>query len=369
MSATTELAAVPPKETALTVYSAANGLDPWLGQIRAEVDKFLSVLPDLTTKKGRDLYASMAHKVAKSKTALDAVGKELSAQQKEVPKRIDAERKRVWDTLELWQKEVRKPLDDWEAAEERRIASIKDDIAKIAALAADLDGLTVAELESRIASAEWVIIADKWAEFQVDAALAKESALVTLNAALTTRQQYEAEQLELARLRKEKEDRDKKDHEDRIAREAAERATREAEEKAQRERDAEAQRVKDEQAAAEKRENDLKLVAAESERKAELAKREKVEAEQKAERDRLAAIESQKAAVEKAKQDEVDRQQAAADEIIRQQNLREADKAHRGKINREAMEAFIKGGMTEACAKQAVVLIASRVIPGVTIAY
>jgi len=356
MSTQTELVVVPPKETALAVFTAEKGLEPWLQKIRAEVDDFNKVLPELTTQKGRDRYASMAHKIAKSKTALEAVGKELSAQQKEVPKRIDAERKRVWDTLEAWQKEVRKPLDDWQAAEDRRIDAIKADIEKISDHAMHTDGVTVTALEERIARVEAVVIAGKWAEFQVDAELAKEKTLTALYTALTNRKQYEAEQAELVRLREEKEAREKKDNEDRIAREASERATREAEEKA-----------RDEKAAAEKREADLKLAAAESERKAEQAKREQLEAEQKAEADRLAAIEGQKAAVEQARLDEIARQQAAADEITRQQKEREADMAHKGAVMRAAKEALIGMNITEELAKAIVLKIARGEVPNVTI--
>lgn len=358
MSEVKELVAVPAKETALSVYTAKEGLEPWLQQIRVKVDEFNATLPELTTVKGRKLYASMAYQIAQTKNALEEVGKKLSAEQKEVPKLIDAERKRVWDKLELWQKEVRKPLDDWQAAEDRRIDAIKADIEKISDHAMHTDGVTVADLEERIARVEAVAIADKWAEFQVDAALAKEKALTTLYTALTNRQQYEAEQAEWVRLREEKEAREKKDNEDRIAREASERATREAEEKA-----------RDEKVAAEKREADLKLAAAESERKAEQAKREQLEAEQKAEADRLAAIESQKAAVEQARLDEIARQEAEVADLKRQADAREADKAHQAKINRAALEAFIAGGMPEACAKQAVTLIAQRKIPAIAITY
>ncbi|WP_242482750.1 hypothetical protein [Pseudomonas sp. TH10] len=268
---------MPPKETALAVYSSASGLDPWLTQIRAEVDNFLQVLPDLATDKGRKAFASMAHKIAKSKTALDAVGKELSAQQKEVPKRIDAERKRVWDKLELWQKEVRKPLDDWQEAEDRRVDLIKADIEKISDMAMQLDGVTSEDLEDRIKRVEAVAIADKWAEFQVDAALAKEKALTALYTALTNRKLYEADQAELAQRRADDEARAQREHEERIRQEAAERATREAEERAQADREAEAKRIREEQEAAAKRENDLKLQAADAERRAEQAKREQLE--------------------------------------------------------------------------------------------
>jgi len=369
MSAVTELAVVPPKETALTVFSTTNGLDPWLQQVRAKVDEFNKVLPDLKTRKGREAYASMAHQIAKSKTALEAVGKEISAKQKEIPKLIDAERKRVWDTLESWQKEVRQPLDDWQAAEDARVAKHNEGIQQIKDMA--LFGATPsASVVARvIADLEAIEINDAWEEFLAEAAQVKDQTLAKLRTLHTERTQYEAEQEELTRLRLEKEARDKKDNEDRIAREAAEEATRKAEEKAQRDREAEAQRVRDEQSAAERRENELKLQAAESERRAEQAQRERVEAEQKAERDRLQGIEDQKRAVEQARLDEKARADAAADEILRQAAAREADKAHQAKINRAALEAFIAGGMPEACAKQAVTLIAQRKIPAVSISY
>ncbi|MNJ68992.1 hypothetical protein D3C77_652900 [compost metagenome] len=59
----------------------------------------------------------------------------------------------------------------------------------------------------------------------------------------------------------------------------------------------------------------------------------------------------------------------AATEILRQQEAREADKAHKTKINRAALEAFVAGGMTEECAKQAITLIALRKIPNISIQY
>ena len=369
MSANTELAVVPPAETALAVYSKPNGLDPWLDQVRAKVDEFKKVLPDLKTRKGREAYASMAHSIAKSKTALEAVGKEISAKQKEIPKLIDAERKRVWDTLELWQKEVRKPLDDWQAAEDARVDKHNDGVESIKAMARFEESPTAAHVAQIIGDLELLALDDSWEEFLAEAAQVKDQTLIKLRALHAERARYEAEQAELVRLRAKAEAQAQRDRDAEIAREATERATREAEEKAQRERDAAAQRAREEKAAAEKRENDLKLAAAEAERKAEQAKREKNESDQKAERDRLQAIEDQKQAVEKARLDEIARQKAAADEIIRQEKLREADKAHKAKINRAALEAFIAGGMTEECAKQAITLIAQRKIPAISIQY
>ncbi|MDQ3203924.1 MAG: hypothetical protein M3Q94_17450 [Pseudomonadota bacterium] len=398
MSATTELATVPPKETALAVYSAENGLDPWLNQIRAEVDKFLQVLPDLATDKGRKSFASMAYKIAKSKNALEEAGKKLSAEQKEVPKRIDAERKRVWDKLELWQKEVRKPLDDWQAAEDKRTQDHSDGIQRIKDLAMFAETPTAAFVAQIIEDLELVELDDRWEEFLAEAAQAKDKSLATLRALLITRQQYETEQAELVRLRAEAEAQAQRDREAEIARVSAEQARLQAEQRAQAERDAAIKREADAKAAADRRELELKFAAEQSERAAAQAARDKIESEQRAaqqkvdderrhqqamaqaEADRVAAVQRaeqeridserrQAEAAENARLAEIARANAAADEINRQAAAREADKAHKARINRAALDAFVAGGMTEECAKQAITLIAQRKIPAIAITY
>ncbi len=75
MSAEKELIVAPPQETALAVYSAEKGLEPWLQQIRVKIDEFLAVVPDLKTVKGRKEIASMAYEVARTKTAIENKGK------------------------------------------------------------------------------------------------------------------------------------------------------------------------------------------------------------------------------------------------------------------------------------------------------
>lgn len=102
MTSTTEVAAVPTKENALAVFRMPKGLDPFLAKIREEIDGFI---PDVTTRKGREAIASIAHKVARSKTALDNVGKELVAELKDIPKKIDAERRELELKLQAEQAE------------------------------------------------------------------------------------------------------------------------------------------------------------------------------------------------------------------------------------------------------------------------
>lgn len=350
---TTEIATTPTKENALVVFSAPQGLDPYLAKIREEIDGFT---PDISTRKGREAIASIAHKVARSKTALDNIGKELVAELKDVPKKIDAERKRMRDLLDSWKDEVRKPLDEWEAAETARVAKLQAGIDWFKLRATENQDLDASELKATLTEVERIQVGEKWEEFEAEAHRAKAAALESLNAQLAKRERYEAEQSELAKLRKEVEEREQKDREERIAREAAEKATREAEEKAQRERDAEAQRVRDEQAAAERRELDLKL-------QAEKAEREKLEANQRAEQ-------SERDSAARAEQAAKAERQRQADEQAEQQRqaaLRQADVEHKSKVLKAAKEAFVGMNISEELAKAIVLKIARGEVPNVTI--
>lgn len=366
MSAQTELAAVPPKESALQVFQAANGLDPYLRKIREEIDAFV---PDVTTRKGREAIASIAYKVARSKTALDNVGKDLVAELKEIPKKVDAERKRMRDLLDAWQEEVRRPLNAWQAAEDDRIDKHNERLNWLKSLSDDLGSLASPQLNGLIAEAEGMQLGPHWEEFEAEAATAKDKVLAELRAALKKREALEYEQAELARLRAESEAREQKEREERIAREAADRARLEAEQKAQAEREAAQRRELEAKAAAERRELELKLQAEQAERARAQAEADRVAAEQRAEQERQAAARKAEQAAEQAREEERRRADAAAAEIVRQQEARERDEAHRRAINRAALDAFIAGGMPESCAKQAVTLIAQRKIPNIAISY
>jgi hypothetical protein len=364
MSETTDLIEIP-KANALEVFSADKGLAPYMAKIRAEIDAFV---PDVSTKRGRDAIASIAHKVARSKTALDGVGKDLVAELKELPKKIDASRKQMRDTLDSWKDEVRAPLTAWEQAEEDRVQRHKDAIEGIDALVIDCGG-PVESIRAAIAAVEAVAIGPEWEEFEPEAARTKDRALTNLRDRFAAREKYDAEQAELARLRAEAAAREQQEREERIAREAAEQAQREAEARAQAEREAVIRREQEAKAAAERRELQLKLQAEQAEKAAAQAKADKLAAEQRAEQERLAAIEREKQAVEAARQAEIKRQADAKAAEEAETARREDDKAHKGKVNRAALEAFIAGGMPEECAKLAVTLIAKRVIPAVTITY
>lgn len=355
LEAVETLPAVVPKESALEVFTAPKGLDPYLARIREEIEGFR---PDVTTKKGRDAIASIAHKVAKSKVALDNVGKELAAEQKDVPRKIDAERKRMRDLLDTWKDEVRKPLTDWEQAEEAREAKHNLAIELIQQSAQGLEGIPVSTLRERIAALSLTAVDGAFEEFEAAAHREKSRALDSLAAALASREKYEEEQAELARHRAEAAAREQKEREERIAREAADRARAEAEAAAQAERDAVARREAEAKAASDRRELELQL-------QAERAEREKAEAIQREERAKQEAETRQQRAVEEERQRVAAEQAQAAAEAAR----REKDKAHKASINRAALDAFVAGGMAEPAAKQAITLIAKRAIPAVSISY
>ncbi|WP_454838247.1 hypothetical protein [Pseudomonas mohnii] len=382
------------EENAPTIF-VAGGLSRFIDAVKDEV---CAEVPDLTTKKGRDRIASLSATVSKRKAAVEKPGRDYLRHIKALPKVVEDELREFVIAMNTLRDQVRQPLTDWEAVDTARKDRHVDAIQAIEDLAVDLGLLTASELRAGITTAEAVQIDKHWEEFEVEAARTKDHVLTRLRAALSAREQFEAEQAELARLRAEVEAQAQRDREAQIAREAEERTRREAEQRAQAERDAAAKREAEAKAAADRRELELKFAAEQAERVAAQAAREKIESEQRAaqqkaddelrhqqaiaqaEADRIAAEQRaeqerinsearQAEAAERARLAEVARQNAAADEILRQAAAREADKAHKMKVNRAALDAFVAGGMPEECAKQAVVLIAQRKIPAITIQY
>lgn len=215
-----------PRETALEVFTKEGSIEPYLEQIKAAVT---GIVPDLSTKKGRDAIASLAYKVAKSKTYLDGEGKRLVDEYKEIPKKIDATRKKARDFLDQLKDEVRQPLTDWENAEKARVEGLKQRLSFFDTVCQGLEDMPSCEIRARMEQVVSTEMGETWQEFASYAEQAKMGAERTLAAAFQKRQQYEAEQEELARLRREAEERAQRDREEQIRREAAEQAQREAE--------------------------------------------------------------------------------------------------------------------------------------------
>jgi chromosome segregation ATPase len=235
-------------ETALTQPSA---LEQLLHGVREKIDSFEG---NIDTAAARSEIASMAHKIARTKTAIDAVGKDIVAGAKAEIKKIDSARKQARDTLDGWKAEVRRPLTEWEnlrKESEEAIARIRE--------SGNAPGVTVEEIEATITRLN-ACNHEGFAEEYQDAAL--EAKVRALTAA------EEARQKEMKRIESEKE----------LEALRAEKAEREAKE-AQARRDAEiAERAKREEA--EKIKNDKALAEAEQEaRRSDAARRKQIESE------------------------------------------------------------------------------------------
>jgi hypothetical protein len=359
------------------VFSTEGGIDALLAKIEAEVR---AVATDISTPAGRKAVASLAFKVARSKTAFDAMGKDLASEWKLKAKAIDTERARVWDRLEELQAEVRKPLDEYETAEATRIADHQaalQAVIDLGTFAADMPAS--AEVITAIQALEGLPDRD-WQELKQKAATARSETFAKLQALKSASLAREAEVAELERLRAEQAVREQQERDARIAAEAAAAATQEAERRAA----AEAARIAEEvaarelQAARERAETIANAQRAEREAAEALAKSESDrvaaetaarEAEARAERDRIAAAEQAEAdrlaAIDAERQRVADEAAAEAAAAAK----READKEHKKAINNEAKAALIAAGLSEMDSIKAVTAIAKGDVPNVKISY
>lgn len=283
------------KKNAMAVFTNNDQLDPLIEAIEKEAR---SLVPDVTTKKGRDAIASMAHKVARSKTYIDNAGKDLVAELKALPKQIDESRRVVRERLDALKDEVRRPLTEWEAEQERTKAEEAMLALHVEALAMneDFDRQLAARIESY-----------------------HEMALL-MNDAFDREQAEKKAEAERQRIAREEE----------IKRQAEEKAKREAAEQAQREIDA---------AAAREREAILAKERAEREQReaAELAEREKqaaVEAERRKAQEEADRIRRE---AEQREQARLAEEKRKADEQAR----READVRHRKAVGVEVVKALM----------------------------
>ena len=358
MSEVTDLVVIE-KQNAMAVFTTKEQLDPIIEAIEKEAR---SLVPDVSTRKGRDAIASMAHKVARSKTYIDNAGKDLVAELKALPKQIDESRRIVRERLDALKDEVRKPLTDWENAESARKDALQQRLTDLRSLADVIDGvgnyLPSVEIQQRIESAKAVALDESWQEVAAEAGVAKDATIQQLEAALIVAKQREHEAAELERLRKEAEEKARLEREENIRREAAERARRDAEAKHKAEIEAAARREAEEKA------------------RAELAERQRIEAEQRAEREKKETEERARREKEEAVAAERRRQEESeAARLVEEQRKAEeearraADKEHRRTVNRRVYADLIAQGIPEEYAQKAVLAIAGGKVQDAHIKY
>ena len=343
--------------SAVDVY-VNKGMDPLLGKIKEHV---LSFVPDVTTKKGRGEIASMAYKVAQTKTLLDNLGKDLTADWKAKAKVVDEERKRMREELDALKDKVRAPLTEFENREKERIESLLKRLDLIKALAGDVDDagnkLSSKQLAERLVAAKGVDI-ESFEEMVADAALAKDKAILALEANITSREREEADAAELERLRKEAAEREQREMMERIRREAEEKAKKEAAEAARKERE-QREREKAEAEAAilrEREETARREAEAEARRIADIKA-----ANDKAEREKAELMRQyeEKERIVKAKKE-------AAEEAERK---RQEDVQHRTAVNNNILRSLMAYGCDEETGTAIVKAMIAGSVPHVSVNY
>ena len=315
----------------------AGGTDKLLQAIRDEV---INDIPDVTTAKGRGEIASRAHKVAKSKVAIDKLGKELADKLNAQLKPINAERKKSRDTLELLKDEVREPLKNWEDAEAQRVITLKERLADFDFSLDLYIGWTIEQVDFHLQTIKMTPIDESWQEFKAQAEDAKPVFIEKLTAYLAELVEKKEQEDELAKLQAEKVEREKLEREEAIRKEATAKAEKEA------------------QAAIARAEQDKQAIIDKAARdKAQFAEQQK-QALKDAEDKQNAAIEAERQRVIELRE---------ANEKIAAKKA--ANKKHRTAINRDALEDLKKLGLSEDDCKKIIIAIATEQVRNITVNY
>lgn len=195
------------QEKAVAAFSNRLAFDAMIADVRKAAVALIPENPDMTKKKDRDAVRSLAAKVPKLKTKVDAWGASLVDESRKAVNEMDALRKEFRQELDDLKDEIRKPLTDWEVAEEARVEKIQAEINKARDLGQVKFGETSKQIQDRIDQLPTHDL-DFYEEFKDEAQLVLEAAFNQLTAARTAAKnvedelaQREAERQELADLK------------------------------------------------------------------------------------------------------------------------------------------------------------------------
>lgn len=309
----------------------AGGADRILDDIE---EKAKSVVYDVTTEKGRKEIASMAYKIARSKTALDDQGKRLKADHQKIVDEIDVERKKIRDRLDDLKHEVRKPLTEYENREKERVEKHQSRLESLKqqAVFENIDP-PLHLIQTKIDLLEEIYDTHEWEEFGDTANAHYINTKDRLNKMFIARKKRDDEAAELERLRREEEERKQREHEENLKREAAEKARLEAEQKARKEAE-EAERKASEERERIQREKD------EAEAKAKKAEEDRIAAEKRAEDEareaKIRAEREKEEAIEAERKRVADQKRREEEEAAK----RRANELHKKDIQQQAYAAL-----------------------------
>lgn len=364
-------ALVPVEKLSPTELYRPGALDVILSRIEEEARAAAAPL-EISTEANRKALASLAFKIARSKTYIDDQGKSLTEEMRITVNAVNQERSKARERLDALKDEIRKPLTDWEQADKDRVAAHQEALTEIELAGVGSlqrwSSLSAEAMRDRLKEIE--TDPRSWEEFSQRAAGVKAVAKAQILEAIAKREAYDKEQAELKRLQAEEAERIVKAREEAAAKaatEAAERKAKEAAEAAQRAAEAQQDRLRREAEYAEK-----KRIAAEQEakRQADVAEARRLADEQgarrRAEEAAAQAKRDQEAAVER------ERRYAAATKEAEEEatRKREANKRHVKKINREAAAALEQHcQLADGVAELIVDAIVKGLIPHVSIEY
>lgn len=363
------------EETAIAIFDDKAKFEQLFSRIKEEAEKCDT---DMDDPKARKELASMAYKVARTKTAIDEQGKKLTEGMRSQIKAIDAMRKACRDRLDALKDKIRAPLTAWEEREKQREAEAAAEVERLRNSAIVNIETSLTEVRQRLVGLrELTIKSDLHGDATAYVDGIRLQAIGSLETVLERMEKEEADRIELERLRKEAEEAARKAEKERAAREAEEAARREAELAEQRRLAEAKEREEAAQRAKEREEALAKQAAQEAEEKArreaeEKAAQQRAEQEQEIEKERAAqqkALEDERRAREAAEERERAREAAEA-EAERKRKEREADQEHRSKIMRASKEAIMEhADVDEETAKRVVLAICSGNIPHTKIVF
>lgn len=325
------------QQTPLAVLTSANEAEALFARIRAEIDAFV---PDLSTVTSRAAIKSLAFKVTKTRTAVEAARKDKTEAWRKQTDAVNASGRVIKARLEQMEEEARKPLTEWEEVEKSRVEKVANwfDAAERAAVILNDASEAVGE---RLATFEGMTLdADTFGDSLERAEEVRQQTVEVLRAAVARLIQAEADRAELDRLRTEAAAREEQD---RLAKEAAKAKEKEA-------ADALAAKAREDEIARKAAED----ATADAARLAQKALDDQAAAHQ-AELDRLQKVADDKAAAAKAEAD------LAAQ--------REKNRTHVSKIMAAAKLAIMGLGVTEDLAREVVKAIKAGSVPNVTIQF
>ncbi|MDO8912334.1 MAG: hypothetical protein Q8N10_03490 [Phenylobacterium sp.] len=345
----TAISFVADPQTPLAVLQNKAEADSLFARVQAEIEAHV---PDLTTAKGREAIKSLAFKVTKTKTAVDAARKTLTEDARKQVDAANAAGRVIWDRLEALAIEARRPLTEWEEAEKARVETVANCFGAIEDLSRQVVEDTAAAVAERAAQLQAMTFDAKvFGDSLERAESARAAGIEGLNVLHARLTQEEADRAELARLRQEAAEREERERAEVAAKEAAQaEATRAAQAKA--DEDARAEREADARSLAAA--NAAEDARKEAERASQAALAEQARAHQ-AELDRI--------------QRETDAEAAKAKREADEAEAREKNRAHVSKIMGAAKLAVMGLGVSEDHAKAVVKAIQTGAIPHVSIKF